>query len=100
MVPPIQPPIAILIRRIPNRARATPQEATTYATDALRMLVKDRTQTPEIAGPNTDAVLSTSTEEGPDLSSMVLAARPKSTSDVGFAAGSVFAGLRGSAAAG
>lgn len=49
----------------------TAGEAVAYATDALRALVKDRSQTPELSGPD-DALTGGAREAGPDLTAMVL----------------------------
>lgn len=51
----------------------TPREATDYARDALRLLVRDRQQTPEATGPDRNSPLfSGVTEAGPDLVNMAV----------------------------
>jgi opacity protein-like surface antigen len=52
----------------------TPREATEYSRDALRVLLRDRSQTPAVSGPDQDAALALgATEEGPDLGELMLA---------------------------
>ncbi len=53
--------------------QVTPNEAMSYANDAMYALVRDRTQTPQLHGPGGDRVLSKGHEVGPDLAAMVLA---------------------------
>ncbi|MBM4781055.1 MAG: tetratricopeptide repeat protein [Archangiaceae bacterium] len=50
----------------------TPNEAVGWVRDALRVLVNDRVQTPELAGPQLDEVLTTALEQGPDLRALIV----------------------------
>ncbi len=52
----------------------TPAEVVSYSQDALRVLLRDRSQTPSLSGPGQNAPLSSKTTEvGPDLRALVLA---------------------------
>jgi hypothetical protein len=53
--------------------QVTPSEAVTYAQDAMYALPLGRTQTPQLHGPSGDVAISLGHENGPDLTSMVLA---------------------------
>lgn len=58
--------------------RVTAAEATEYARDTLRAVVKDRNQTPELSGGAPGEILAVARESGPDIGAMVLASMPPS----------------------
>jgi TolA-binding protein len=69
-----------------NNGRVTAHEAVDYTRGALRALVKDRNQTPELSGGSPSDVVGLGKEAGPDLGAMVLASMPArrpASSDVG-----------------
>ena len=72
--------------------QVTPNEAVSYANDAMYALLRDRTQNPQLHGPGGDAVVSRGGEQGPDLTSMVLALGSSSGSATG-ARGTISTGL-------
>lgn len=54
--------------------KVTPREASNYTQDALRVLLRDRQQTPQASGPGLDIPIAFgATEAGPDLASFVVA---------------------------
>ena len=72
--------------------QVTPNEAVSYANDAMYALLRDRTQNPQLQGPGGDTVVSRGGEQGPDLTSMVLAHGASIAGATG-SAGSVSTGL-------
>jgi Protein of unknown function (DUF1566) len=56
--------------------RITAQEVVDYSNEALRSLVKDRQQTPELIAAQPGAVLASAREPGPDLGALALRSTP------------------------
>ena len=64
-----------------NDGAVTPEEVAGYTRDALRVLLRDRSQTPTVSGPELSLSLSADAgEEGPDLSEFVLVSAAPSAS--------------------